>query len=374
MRLATSILFLAAVSLSAQEITTDPLGFNKVTCLNNSDTIVGVPFRKEGSQQTKLSGAPTGIGDAFTLPVAATLTAGQFSKHYVKFLGGAKDGFWYDVTSNTTNSITIDLNGDSLSGVVSGDPVIIAEYWTLDTLFPPVASAGVTGPTTSWTETPPGSGIWVQNGHAIVSSASASQTTRMSEILLPNTIGTGTDRISQNIYYITGNIWRKSGVAGNFGSTVIYPDTFFTLRHRSLVIRPTVFRSIGEVEVKDFIVPLATNVLITGSEKRDTYVGILRPIPTRLDELNLIASGAFATSATTSQTTRRDELLLYANETQLINKIPSAIYYHTGGNWRKTGTSVIQNATEIPAGAGFVIRKYPTVGSTTSNWRLLPPN
>ncbi|MFN2427032.1 MAG: 30S ribosomal protein S17, partial [Candidatus Binatia bacterium] len=45
-----------------------------------------------------------------------------------------------------------------------GDRVVIAEYWTLDTLFPPAQA------TTGWTENTENPGEYIQNGHAVVAS------------------------------------------------------------------------------------------------------------------------------------------------------------------------------------------------------------
>jgi hypothetical protein len=50
--------------------TTNPMGFNTVTCLANSDTIVGVPLRAQGSIATKLAAAPAVNGAQATLTLA----------------------------------------------------------------------------------------------------------------------------------------------------------------------------------------------------------------------------------------------------------------------------------------------------------------
>lgn len=188
-----------------------------------------------------------------------------------------------------------------------------------------------------------------------MASATTSVTTRKSELILPNSTGTGINRLPDQLFYITANTWRKSGVSGDFGNTtLLFPDSFITIRHRASVTRATVFRSLGEVELKNFTIPLFTNA----SGKRDNYVALFRPVPVKLSDLNLIQSGAFVASATTSLTTRRDELLTFDNLEQRINKIPSAVFYYTGGNWRKQGSSDFQNDTLINTGEGFTIRKY----------------
>jgi uncharacterized protein (TIGR02597 family) len=352
MRLANSILLLTAGFLSAQEVTSDPIGFNKVTCLANSDTIVGVPLRKEGSLQTKLSGAPTPTGTegVMTLPVTATFTLGQFPQHYVKFVGGTKDGFWYDITSHDTTSITIDLNGDTLTGVASGNSILIAEYWTLDTLFDPAIAT--TDPTTT--------------GHAIVASSSTSPRNRRTQVLIPNFLEPdGINQAPSKICYISGGQWLAADSSPNAGNTTLFPDIYIIVRHPPAITTSTVFRSLGEVETKNFTISLTTN--ISGSQ--DSYIGLPRPIDLRLNELNLVESGAFVASSSTSPRNRKDQILVFNNTEQLVNKAPSAIYYYMGGNWLNAlDTNAISNTNIIPAGSGFLIRKAKTDTGATSMW------
>lgn len=147
------LLLAAALPANAQSVVSEPIGFNKVTCLAGSDTIVGVPFRKEGSRTATLTADPETDGDAATLTLSIS-TTGPLPVHYLKFTSGPKNGAWFDITANTENSVTINLNGDNLDPVSAGDGVLIAEYWTLNTLFPP--DKATTDPTTT--------------GHAIVAS------------------------------------------------------------------------------------------------------------------------------------------------------------------------------------------------------------
>ena len=355
MRFLPVLILSTALPLGAQSVVSEPIGFNKVTCLANSDTIVGVPLRKEGSRTTKLSGAPTGTGDAITLPVTATLTAGELTKHYVKFTSGAKDGYWFDVTSNTTDSVTIDLNGDTLTGVVSGDSLVIAEYWALGTLFDPTLST--TNPTTT--------------GNAVVASLGTLAFQRRTEILIPDLAGSGVNRSSAAKYYVAGGTWKLSGdtTYASKNSVLLNPDSCFTIRHPATVTAATTFRSVGEVETKNWIIPLAT--LTTGQQ--DTYVSLLRPVEVSLENLNLWQSGAFMASSGTQAFQRRDVILVFDNAIAAQNKSASATYYHNGTNWLKANDGTVNhNATKIPAGSGFLVRKYKTSNGATSFWKNTP--
>jgi hypothetical protein len=73
MTLVSTVLLAAATQLMAQSVTSGSVGFNKVTCLSNSDTIVGVPFRAQGSRHTKLAAAPVVSGDVAALILKSTI-------------------------------------------------------------------------------------------------------------------------------------------------------------------------------------------------------------------------------------------------------------------------------------------------------------
>ncbi len=366
MTLGAAALLLATQAMQAQTVFTDPIGINKITCLTNSDTIVGVPFRPQGSMNTLLTSNPVTAGSGSTATATLTLSLNNLATnslgmYYVKFDGGTRDGRWYEITANGADTLTLKLNGDNLDGVVSGNKVVIAKFWTLDTLFPPAQA------TTSWTLNTQ-TGIQVPNGHAIVNSATASGTQRQTQLFLPNTSGTGVSRLPEISFYITGGSWRIPSVSGSKGNQILYPDTYIIIRHSARVTHPTVFRSFGEVEMKNFSIPLATNI----SGSRDTYVAIPRAIDVRLDQLNLVESGAFVASATVSGTQRRDQLYIYDNSTSQISKLPGQSYFFTNGNWRTGGNSNPQNHVIIPAGSGLVIRKYQTTNGVTSFWQNTP--
>ena len=363
------LLLAASLPVAAQSVTSDPIGFNKVTCLANSDTIVGVPLRKEGSLQAKLTADPVINGDFATLTLSAT-NLGTLNNHYLKFNSGTKDGSWFDITANSDDAVTINLNGESLTAAAEGDSVMIAEYWTLDSLFPPVASPGVQGPTTSWTETPAGSGNWVPNGHAIVPSTNTLGTGRRTEVLLPNLDAIGTNNPPEGRYYIHSGIWKKSN-AGNtdFGTTIIFPDTHFRISHPTTVPYATTFRAAGEVEMAVTIIPLSTQQ----TTSQDNYVAVPRPLPVTLNALGLLGTPAFMASTNTLGTGRRDELLVFDNFHQLQNKAPSAVYYVHGGIWKlNNGGNADRGLEVIQAGAGVIIRKYQTATGATVFWANYP--
>lgn len=353
---------IAACVVCAAHAMPNPLGFNKIVCLRNSDTIVGIPFRTQGSPRALMAGAPGAVAENPDLAEISlqsiTLAPGTLDRHYLKFDGGPRDGRWYDITANTATSVTIDLNGDTLDGVGDGNPVIITEYWTLDTLFPPAQA------TTSWTENPENPGEMIQNGHAIV--AWPNGLTRRTELFVPNLTAEGINLAPSATYYITGGVWKKFGDNSqpDFGETILYPDNYFTIRHPLSVTHHTIFRSHGEVMIDNFTVFLSSRA----SGKQDNFIGIPRPVPVKLKDLGLNDDAVFAVSP--SVLMRRDELFVFDNETAIRNKAPSATYYRLASGWRRFGESTInQDETTIQAGTGFFIRKAATPAGGTAIWQ-----
>jgi len=365
----SALLAFGVQSSVAQSVVSDPLGFNTVVCPPNSDTIVGVPFRPNGSQQGTLASAPAVSGDSATLTLAGSpgFTGDEFANtHYVKFTSGAMDGHFFAITGNTSDTVTIDLNGDDISSVVADDSLLIAKFWTLDTLFPPAEA------TTTWTETPAGSGTWVQDGHAIVGSSGASLFVRKTEVLLPDKATQGVNLAAQDIFFIDNSAtsWVSASGAPNAGATQIWPDTYIIIRHPPSVAHATSYKVSGEVEMGQISLPLATRT----DGHQDVAIAIPRPVDLRLDKLNLYESGAFIASPGTSLFVRRDELLMFDNAEAMRNKSASAIYFYhydsaSGtGNWVNSADGTNADADILPAGAGFIIRKYKTTDGATHFW------
>ena len=94
-----------------------------------------------------------------------------------------------------------------------------------------------------------------------------------------------------------------------------------------------------------------------------------RPVDVTLNDLGLIASGAFAVSNGIGPRDIKDTLLTYDNSTPGVNKATSGIYYYFNGGWRASGsdgTVDYGNMITIPYGTGFTIRKNPVTNGATS--------
>ena len=348
-----------------QSASTNPVGYNRITCLKNSDTIVGVPFRVQGSIRRAITAVPAIASGGLTATLTISTLPGSLPSRYLMFTSGTRNGRWYDISSSTTSSATISLNGDTLTGVVAGESVIIAQYWTLDTLFPPA------GATTAWGAGP----SFIPNGHAIVASAGTSPVTRRTQILLPNNSIPGVNRPSIDIYFINSLVgtWVKAA-AGNpsAGGLVIYPDTSLTIRHSNSVSNPTNFRCMGDVVSNVQSIVLSSRPLAQGPN--DNYIAIPRPVDVTLNGLNLVQSGAFTASASISPVARRDQLFIYDNAVAQLNRAPSAIYYYLVDKWVLAGDSALTSRDNaiVAAGAGIVVRKFNTTGGVSSFWPNTP--
>jgi uncharacterized protein (TIGR02597 family) len=327
-----ALLVCAVHPAAAQSVVSDPLGFNTIVCPANSDTIVGVPFRPNGSQQGTLSAVPTGtdhVSATLTLGGSPGFTADEFKDtHYVKFTSGAMDGHYYAITGNTADTLTVDLNGENVPGAAVDDNVIIAQFWTLDSLFPPADAT--TDPATT--------------GHAIVASLGTLAFRRRTSVLLPDMTTTGINLAPNAIFYIHDALWKKAGQGNtDFGATILYPDSYFIIRHPAAVTTGTNFKSSGEVESGNMTIPLSTQI----NEAQDNFIAIPRPVDVQLNELNLFESGAFVASLGTLAFQRRDQLLVFDNAQQALNKAPSAIYFHDGTNWLKAGDGTNPHDTDV---------------------------
>jgi uncharacterized protein (TIGR02597 family) len=318
---------------------------------------------------TSGSNLVTGVGTTFTTAISAgdglILTGGTSGYYIVKSVtdntdlvltGNAratltsqtasvskstKEGHTYMVAANTTvtgsSTVTLDTNGDDISGIVAGTQVSLIPYWTLSTVFPP-SDLGV-----SYIGT-------------------ASVRSYQTQILMPNYAKSGINIAAYPIYYYstaTSQWQMEGGTATNAGDTIFLSDGYFTIRNGATA---TTLTSLGSVNDQRLSIQLTSG---TPSSQQDNFVSITRPLPVALRDLNLIASSAF--TPTTSIRSVQDQLFLYNNAVAGINKStnPYADYFYMNGIWQHLGgTGSDAGSDTIPAGAAILIRKTGTTGST----------
>jgi uncharacterized protein (TIGR02597 family) len=337
---------LAALPLAtlAQSVSTDPIGFVTLTTLSNSDTIFSTPLARpeafRGSVSTLSPTTITAAGTPGWTASAFVYAAGtQSNTYYLRFRTGAKAGSYYTVTANTTDTVTIDLAGDLLTGVASGDEFALIPYWTLGTVFP---SSTV--------------GTAFEASSAFV---------RNTQIFFPNQSGIGTNLASDSSYYFLNSAWRQAGQPSSisYNDKVLPPDSYVTVRNKSFT---------GKVAVMGGVVTAAQSTPINfyAASAQDNFVALAYPVDTTLNNLGI--SSTFVPSTAFS---RKDQVLVFDNAAAAINKSPSAIYFFMNGAWRKAGqsSSLDFGSDVIKAGSGFIVRKaVNSSGPSTVDWVFTP--
>ena len=256
-----------------------------------------------------------------------------------------KEGCYYTVTANDTNTLTVNLNGDSLSTVATNPSVSLIPYWTLSTAFPD-SNAGV----------------------SFIASTGTNTRTRGTQILLPDLVSAGFNLapVANYIYY--SGAWRlltANGADTNnlYDDVILPPTTYFTVRNSAIA---TTFTPIGGVYMNRLSLQLDTQKV----SSQDNAVAFPRPASVALNDLGLISSGAFVASSGTNTRTRGDTLLVYDNTQSGVNKAPSSAYIYYSNAWRLltangVDTSVDYGTTTIPYGVGLTIRKAPLFSGAT---------
>lgn len=343
-----AVVFASSLSVATAQTTvaTDPVGFTTVQCLANSDTFVSVPFTRPpefvGAIQSVSGNSLTVAGSPWTAN-QFVYAAGNQPKTYFALIGSnAKEGSYYTVTSNGTNTLTVDLEGDDISTVQAGTQVLVVPYATLASVFP-ASDANV----------------------SFV--ASPNQFNRQTQILIPNYEGTGINLTTSATYYFLNGAWRKFGrpATESYNDDPFVNNGYFIVRNAGTA---TSLATPGNVLMKKTTVPLLTRT----NTQQDNFVSLLRPVEVKLNDLGLISSGAFVASPNAFN--RVDQLFLFDNSTTGLNKSAGATYYYLNGAWRKFGQPATADfgTDVIPAGSGFIIRKGATATGATVLWQNAP--
>ena len=362
--LITSALFLSPLSRAQTSAVTDPVGFTTTSCLSNSDTFVSLPFTRAPEFVGAIASAS---GSTINISGSTGWTASQFvyngttqHNHYYALIGtggAAKEGHFYNITSNTTTSLTVDTSVDSLSGVPANSQVLVVPHWTLATIYP-ATDANVT-----FTPT------------AVIGTYKTQ--------ILPNFAFAGSNLPASPTYFFDGSTskWRRVGDGGaDFGDDVIAPNSYFVVRNANGA--PTLpLNSVGSVLTKKFATPLATSA----SQLKDNAAAMIRPVDVALSATGLSPTDGSFVASTTSNSSKndsrlalRDQLFLFDNTQVAMNKTPSAVYYyldalgHAAG-WKLSGDGLTDHGSDIiPAGTALVIRKAKTAGGATVFWTNAP--
>jgi uncharacterized protein (TIGR02597 family) len=259
------------------------------------------------------------------------------------------EGRWYTVTANGTSTVTVNLNGDTLSSVASGTQVSVIPFWSLNTIYPASAAGVSFTPTT--------------NLHSL-----------NTKILIPNFAGSGIN-LSPSAIYFYANIgtnvgWRMVGDVSttDHGNDPVLPDGYFIVSNidAATSLPLTV---VGSVPVNNLVTSLDSNA----TAAQDNALGLNRPVGVALGSLGLTpANGSFV--ATTNPHSVADKLFLYDNTLVAHAKSASSIYFYYNSDWRMVGDAITNShaADIIPAGSAITVEKVAAQGAPTSFWTNVP--
>ena len=332
-------------SAFAQGVTTDPVGYVTVASTDGDDVVVSPQLLRA----TSLTGIPTSItAGELTLGSGSTVDEFVAEAHFVLFCSGTLSGEWFQVTGNTTTTVTVSEDLVSL-GALTTDSVKVIPFWTLGTLFPD--GAGFPGSTD------------VLNPVAFV--------------LLNDVNAVGTNLSSGNSYFYNSGSQVAVGwyLNGAFGATVndqiITPETYFTIRNTSGAGSSAVVS--GSVPVDQ----VATQVGRLTASAQDNQLVNPYPTPLSLADSQLFESGAVEGS--TDVLNPIDFVLVYDNAPASgTNVSPARTYFYNIGSqvsvgWYLNGAfGATVNDDTIPAGGAFIVRKANGAAGTVK-WSPVVP-
>ncbi len=247
-----------------------------------------------------MTGTPEWTGGRFVYTPGS-----QPNTYFVLISSGAAEGRSYLITGNGTATLSLDLEGDSLSSVQAGDALKIIPYWTLGTLFPALATGVSFTPTT----------------------VIASPQTTVALFLRPTA---GINPVPTRSFFFYSGAWRETGqnVAVSRDDQVVGFGSPMRVRNAG---PGGALSTAGAVVMQKVALPIATEA----GTQHDNLLALPRPSALTLSASGLISSGAFLPSANALD---RADLLMVTDQTAPgMNRAASAYYIYYNSGWRKLG-------------------------------------
>ena len=322
-----SVIALASAGTGFGQYATDPVGVVSLSVPAQADVSIGAPMHRASEFQGRIKtisgstltvvGTPGWTTDAFKY-----VANSQPKTYFVRVDSGTKEGLWCTVTANSVNSITVNLNGESFSGVnsddvaggESGDLISVIPFWTPKTLF--------------------GS---VSNGVSLL-------------LFRPTNGGINVSATSVLTYQASSGNWFNGFSVAN--DSPIFPTEGVVLRNSST--SPLTVSVVGTVPMATHRAIVKTIAANTDQDQRLVYQS---PVP---DTIGNIISGF----------TVGDALLFFNNSSSGINKSASNVLTWNGSAWFNGFTNVSSSFTVNP-GTAFVFRKKKLASPTSFVWQDL---
>jgi uncharacterized protein (TIGR02597 family) len=313
-RMILPLLLLATCAAAiSQEVTSDPVGYQRVALQPApapsfpGGTLIGCPL----SRPTVSQASVTSLSGSTVSCTAEGWTDGGFasSPHFACFRTGTNAGRSYLILASSTNQLTLDTEGDDLASRVGGGDIVgIIPAWTLGEMFGSSSVPFLTG---------------------------ASAATCDNVLLWGGS--------SFEAFFHDGSVWRTGTSAASQNNTVIYPDEgIFVIRRSTEALD---INLLGSVPVTD----LKTKILGTGAGVVTTRF----PVDMTLAVLGLHQLPGWQKNA---NFTLADRVLVWSTANQWET------YWHDGANWRKVGSSAVQNGHIFPAATGLYIKRQGGTG------------
>jgi len=340
-----AILALAAMSVNAQPVSTDPVGYVKQTLAAGSDTIIAPQLQRPVEHTGSVSSVVTSGDNATLVCSSASFSANSFQyaantqpkTYFVLVTTGTLAGTTFRVVSNGTGDLVVARDGLT---VVSADitAIELRPYWTLNTMFPSADS-----------------------GVSFTPSTGTTTGGRRTQLVLPNFVATGINRAPATLYFYNPTLadWVSTGASGvKAGDTIVEPGQYII--HRNTGGTPVDLNAtvVGGLLTKSDSIYLAT--LSSGSN--DNPLALPRASDYLLSTIGFTdANFVQSTGKTTGG--RRDQVLVYSTTGTGINRAPAKIYFKYANAWYDTASSTTAVDPTIPAGSAIVVRKYTSDGS-----------
>lgn len=327
----------ASLGVAQTTSSTPPIGFIRKDCPANSDTRVSIPLERQAAYVGPVQGASSNVitvqgSPGWTTDEFKFAAGSQDETYYVLVLSGTNAGRNYNVTSNSANALTVDVGTDSLDTISNGDRIKVLPHWTLTAAFPS------------------GSGV----------DPSANVLQRKTELLVQDDKKVGINHSSVETYYYTqASSWQ--GLSSGAADAAIFPP------HKALIVRNS---DVATSPVFVGVVPSATQTLALripagdSSNQQDNPVSLLRPVPVKLNESGLDDT-VFRPSLL--PISRTDEILVFDDTDEAVNKSSKYTYYKFAGKWRRLDKEPDYDAGEeeiFTPGTGVIIRKSGTGAAT----------
>ena len=334
----------AASSLSAQSVSTTPVGAVTTTVKANSDERAGIVLQRPSLYSSKVTSVAAG-----TITITGSIPSLGSATKYVKITSGVQAGQWFTLTGSTGTTLTVAENLATL-GVVANVTFEVRPFWTLDALLP--AGGGLP--------------------------ASADPFNPSSLVLFNNPIASGVNLPTSASYlYYAGDAdnaagWLNTDGFTPAGSDVINPDVSFVIRNSTSQNKS--FVTVGEVPA----VKTAITVASKASAQQDNLIYNPYPAGITLAASNLLSSTAVKPSADPFNPT--DVVLVYNVGSTGLNAPTGKQYFYYAGDadnpagWLDSDGFADASSAVIPSGAAFIIRKGSGSNSVVDWIPSLPYN